>query len=58
MPLISIIAVLIILGLVLWLIGYLPIDPGIRKIITVVAVIAVILWLLSLLGVFHGGMRF
>lgn len=54
---ISIIIVLIVLGLVLWLIGFLPIDAGIRKVITALVIVLVILWLLSLLGVFHIPLR-
>lgn len=46
---ISILVALIILGLILWAVSLLPIDPTIMTIIRVVAVIAVVIWLLRLL---------
>lgn len=45
--LISIVIALIIVGLVLYLVGLLPIDATIKKIINVVVIVAVIIWLLA-----------
>ena len=51
MSLITIIAVLVIVGLVLWLINnYVPMDGKIKNILNVVVVIVVILWLLQSFG--------
>jgi hypothetical protein len=48
---ISIVIPLIILGLLLWVIGMLPLDPKIMQVIRVVAIILVVLWLC---GIFFG----
>lgn len=47
--LISIIVSLVVLGLLLWLIDFLPIDGRIKQIIHVLAIVAVVLWLISIL---------
>lgn len=52
--LISLIIALVIVGLILWLIGQLPIDPKIKTIINVIVIVVVILWLLQALGVLGG----
>jgi len=51
---ITVIVALIIIGLVLWLINSLPLDPLIQKIIYVVAIIGTLLWLLQHFGLLHG----
>lgn len=48
--LISIIVTLIVIGLLLYLIGLIPMDGTIKQIIRVVIIIAVILWLLQSFG--------
>lgn len=48
--LISIIVALVVLGLILWAVSMLPIDPVIMQIIRVVAIVAVVIWLLRLLA--------
>ncbi len=48
--LISIIVTLIVVGLLLYLIGLIPMDGTIKQIIRVVVIIAVILWLLQSFG--------
>lgn len=49
MPLlVSIIVPLVIVGLVLWVISQIPMDPTIARIIKVVVVVFVCLWLLNL----------
>jgi hypothetical protein len=55
--LIEIVVALIIIGLLLWLIQQLPLDPMIMTIIRVVLIIGVILWLLSFTGAYgHAGL--
>jgi len=48
--LISIIVTLIVIGLLLYLIGLIPMDGTIKQIIRVVILIAVIIWLLQSFG--------
>ena len=48
--LISIIVTLIVVGLVLYLVGLIPMDGTIKQIIRVVVIIAVIIWLLQSFG--------
>ena len=58
MPIIHVILVLCVLGVILWGVTQLPIDPTIQKLIRVVAIVAVCLWLISVIfGVNLGGMR-
>jgi hypothetical protein len=47
MSLISLLVAVIIVGLIVWLIRYLPLPPPFRTIATVIVVIILILWLLS-----------
>jgi hypothetical protein len=46
--LLQLIIVLVIVGLVLWIISMIPLDPFIVRVIRVVVIVAVCLWLLSL----------
>ena len=48
--LISIIITLVVIGLLLYLIGLIPMDSTIKQIIRIVVIIAVILWLVQSLG--------
>ena len=48
--LISIIVALVVVGLVLYLIGLIPMDGTIKQIIKVIVIIAVIVWLLQTFG--------
>jgi hypothetical protein len=48
--LISIIVTLIVIGLLLYLIGLIPMDGTIKQIIRVVVILAVIIWLLQSFG--------
>ena len=52
---ISILIALVILGVVLYLIGLVPIDATVAKVIRVLAILFVVLYCLQLLGVWHGG---
>jgi hypothetical protein len=51
MSLISIVAVLIVAGVLLWLVNtYIPMDGKIKSILNAVVVIAVVVWLLQVFG--------
>jgi hypothetical protein len=49
--LLSLIVGLVVVGVALYLISLLPIDPAIATIIRVVVIVAVIIWLFHALGV-------
>lgn len=44
---IELIVVLVLLGLLLWVVGQLPIDPTIQRIIRVVVIVVAVLYVLS-----------
>lgn len=46
MSLISLLIALIIIGAVLYIVGLLPIDGTVKRIIQVVAIVALVIWLL------------
>ena len=48
--LISVIVALVVVGLVLYFIGLIPMDATIRQIIKVVVIIALVVWLLQTFG--------
>lgn len=50
--LVSVVVALVVVGLVLYLIGLIPMDGTIKQIIKVVVLIAVIVWLLQTFGLF------
>ena len=48
MPLFTIIAVLVIIGLILYLVNrFIPMEPNIKQILNIAVIIIVILWLLA-----------
>jgi hypothetical protein len=47
--LIQIIVMLIIVGLALWVVSILPIDPAIKQIIRVIVIVVICIWLLYFL---------
>ena len=52
MSLISLVATLIVVGVLLWLVNnYIPMDGKIKKILNVVVVICVVVWLLYAFGI-------
>ena len=55
MVLIQVLVVLIIVGLILWAVSQIPMDPVIARIIRVVVVVFVCLWLVYLLAGSFGG---
>lgn len=54
MSLISIIVALVVVGLILWAVGQIPMDPTVRRILQVVVVVALVLWLLQAFGLLGG----
>jgi low temperature requirement protein LtrA len=56
--LLSLIVGLVIVGLVLWVIQQIPMDPVIARIVRVVIIVCVVLWLLSVLLGYGGGLAF
>lgn len=55
MPLLTVVAVLIVVGVLLLLANtYIPMDAKIKQILNIVVVIAVILWLLGVFGLLAG----
>ena len=52
MPILTILITLIVVGVLLWLINYIPMQPTIKRIINTIVVIIVVLWLLRVFGLF------
>jgi heme A synthase len=60
MSLVGLIVTIAVLGLLLWAINQIPMEPTIKKILNVVAIVVVCLWVLQavgLLGDVNMGMR-
>lgn len=55
MSLIGIIVALIIVGVLLYIVGLVPMDATIKKIVYALVALAVVLWLLQALGLFNSG---
>jgi hypothetical protein len=54
MPLLQILAILIVVGVLLWLVNSLiPMQETIKSILNAVVVIAVVVWLLNIFELFH-----
>jgi hypothetical protein len=54
MPLLQIVAVLIVVGVLLWLVNrFIPMQGTIKSILNAIVVIGVVLWLLNVFGLFH-----
>ncbi len=54
MSLITLIATLVVVGLILWAVNtYIPMDGKIKQILNIVVIIVVILWLLQVFGLLH-----
>jgi hypothetical protein len=52
MPLINVLAVLVVVGVLLWVVNnYIPMAASIKKILNVVVVVFVVLWLLRVFGI-------
>ncbi len=50
MSIITIIITLVVVGFVLWLINYIPMQPIIKKIVNSIVVIFVLVWLFKIFG--------
>jgi len=48
--LVQIVIVLLVVGLLLWAVSQIPMDPAIARILRVVVIVAVCIWLIWLLG--------
>jgi uncharacterized protein YqhQ len=55
MTLIGLVVVLLVVGVALYLVSLIPMDPTIRRVIQVVVLLVVILWLLSAFGLLPHG---
>jgi hypothetical protein len=54
MPLINLVAVLIVVGILLWLVNrFIPVAGSIKSILNLVVVIVVVFWLLNVFGLIH-----
>jgi hypothetical protein len=51
---ISVLVTLIVLGVILYIVGLIPMDNTLRRIIQALAILFVCLWLLQVLGVWSG----
>lgn len=55
MPLTTLVAVIVVIGILMYLINaFVPMDAKIKQILNIVVVIALVLWLLSVFGLFDG----
>ena len=53
MSLVTILLVLVVVGVVLWAINtYIPMEPGIKRLLNIVVIVFLVLWLLKAFGVF------
>jgi hypothetical protein len=53
MPLLQILIALVVVGVLLWLVNFIPMQGTIKSILNAVVVIAVVVWLLNIFGLFH-----
>jgi hypothetical protein len=54
MPLLQVVAVLVVVGLLLWLVNrFIPMQGTIKSILNAVVVIVIVLWLLNIFGFLH-----
>lgn len=57
MSIIGIIVALVLVGLALWVVGQIPMDPAIARILRVVVIVLLVLWLLQAFGLLSGNIR-
>lgn len=53
--LLSLLVALLIVGVILWAVGQIPMDPTIAKVIRVVVIVVVLIWLIYFLAGLLGG---
>ncbi len=54
MSLVGLLVALIVIGVALYIVRMIPMDPTVQKIITALVLLATVLWLLEGFGVFAG----
>jgi hypothetical protein len=54
MSLLSLVVALVVVGLLLWVVAQIPMDPTVRRILQVVVVVVLVLWLLQTFGLLGG----
>ncbi len=54
MSLLGVVLVLIVVGVLLWAVGFIPMDAAIMKLIRVLVIVACVIWLISLTGLLSG----
>lgn len=53
MSLLTIIIVIVVIGLIMWAINtYIPMQPGVKKILNIAVIVILIIWILKALNVF------
>ena len=55
MSIVGIIVAIVIVGLLLWAVGQIPMDPVIARVLRVVVIVCLVLWLLQAFGLLGGG---
>lgn len=51
MSLVSVIVALVVVGVLLWGVGLIPMDATVRRILQVVVIVILVIWLLQVFGV-------
>lgn len=52
MSLLTIIIVIVVFGVILWAVNaYVPMEPGLKRLLTIVVIVGIVLWLLT--GIFN-----
>lgn len=55
MPLVSILIIFMVVGVLLWAINtYVPMEPGIKKLMNIVVFVVMVLWVLQIFGLLGG----
>ena len=56
MSIINLIVALVLVGLALWVVGQIPMDPVIARILRVVVIVFLVIWLLKVFGLLSGSL--
>lgn len=54
MSLMEVVIALVLVGVALYIVGMIPMDGTVKKIINILVIVVMALWLLQQLGVWHG----
>lgn len=57
MSLVGLILILVLIGVGLYLLNYIPMDTAMRTIIRVIVILVVVLWVIQVFGLFNVGPR-